>query len=122
MGLVAGVLQILKQQQFSNIVLVGTVAIALLPLISRLWQDFRAGSYGVNILAVIAIAAAFMAQEYWAMLAIILVTLGSEILNDSAITVSQRPLQGLLTPTPADAHIQHKNKVVDVAVHQVSAH
>jgi len=64
----------------------------------------RAGTFGVDVLAVTAIAAAVAVGEYWASLVIVLMLTGGEALEDYAANRAKRDLSALLSLAPQVGH------------------
>ncbi len=92
---------------------------ALLPLVWGMWQDFRNGTYGIDILAATAITTAIIMQEFWAAIVIVLMLTGGEALEDYAERRARRELDALTKNAPTKAHVLRGRKVVDVAVADV---
>ncbi|MCC3275288.1 cadmium-translocating P-type ATPase [Arthrobacter sp. zg-Y20] len=67
-------------------------------------RDIRAGRYGLDILAVIAILSTVVVGEYLAALIIVLMLTGGEALEDYAAGRARRELDALLTRAPQQAH------------------
>lgn len=93
----------------------------LIPLLWRMVQDIRYGTYGVDILAATAIVTAIIMQEYWAAAVIVLMLTGGEALEDYAEHRADRELEALLARAPAIAHVLRGRKIVDVKAHEVLA-
>src|SRR5690349_17199437 len=58
--------------------------ISVQPLVGGMWQDFRHGQYGLDILALTAIISAVWLKEYWAAVIVVLMLTGGESLEDYA--------------------------------------
>lgn len=67
--------------------------------------DLRAGTYGVDLLAMLAIIVAVSVGEHWAALVVCLMLSGGEALEDYAHGRARRELTALLTRVPQVAHL-----------------
>jgi heavy metal translocating P-type ATPase len=88
--------------------------IAVIPLVMGMWEDFRSGAYGLDILALTAIIASVLLHQYWAAVIVVLMLTGGESLEDYAEHRARSELDALLTRAPQIAHIIRGTKVVDV--------
>ena len=79
-------------------------------------QTLREGRYGVDILAITAIAATAAVGQYWASLMIIVMLTGGETLEDYAAHRARRELKALLDRAPQIAHLIKDDKTSDVKV------
>lgn len=79
-------------------------------------KTLRSGKYGVDILAITAIVATLLVNEYWASLMILIMLTGGESLEDYAQKKAGQELQSLLDNTPRTAHKLQGNQQLDVAV------
>jgi heavy metal translocating P-type ATPase len=98
-----------------------TAGAELMPLLWRMIQDLRYGTYGIDVLAATAIVTAIIMQEYWAAAVIVLMLTGGEALEDYAEHRADRELKALLERAPATAHVLRGRKIVDVKAHEVQA-
>lgn len=100
---------------------IGTVAVlATLPILKGIWDDVRAGTYGVDILAVTAILVAVAMQEYWAAIIVVLMLTGGEALEDYAEHRAKRELDALLDHAPQKARVIKKHgRTIEVPVQTV---
>lgn len=100
------------------------VFVALLQL-REMIDDVRSGSWGIDVLAIIAIGATVVVGEYWAALIIVLMLSGGEALEDYAERRAKRELTSLLSNAPRTAHRltggvdAADSGIVDVAVDSV---
>lgn len=76
--------------------------------------------YGIDILAVTAIIATVLVQEYWASVIIVLMFTGGEALEDFAERRAKRELTSLLERSPLIAHRQDAYRTVDVPISEVA--
>jgi heavy metal translocating P-type ATPase len=91
------------------------------PLVWDMWQDIRAGRYGIDILAATAIVAAVVLGQYWAALVVVLMLTGGESLEDFAEHRARSELDALLERAPQMAHAIRKRKTVDVKASELRA-
>ncbi len=100
--------------------LLGLVAItALFPLLWSLWQDFRSGKYGLDILAGTAIVTALILGQFWVAIVVVLMLAGSEVLEDFARLRANSELDTLLSHAPKQTHRLHKGKLSNVSVDEL---
>lgn len=120
-GLIALALDLLDYDQAAHIILISLCVFALIPLLHKMWQDVRHGTYGVDILAATAIVTALVMQEYWAALVIALMLTGGEALEDYAENRAKKELDALLDRKPQQAHlVKSRGKLVDIAVSKIT--
>lgn len=93
--------------------------VEVLPLLWGMWQDFRSGSYGLDILAATAIVASVLLGQYWAAIVVVLMLTGGESLEDYAEHRAKSELDALLKHAPQIAHLISKGKTVDVKVSEL---
>lgn len=98
----------------------GTVALLLcLPLMAGMWDDFRNGSYGLDVLALTAIVVSVLLHQQWAAIVIVIMLTGGEMLEDYAERRAHRELSALLERAPKLAHVLRGRKVVDVSASEI---
>jgi heavy metal translocating P-type ATPase len=86
----------------------------------RMVRDLRAGHWGVDVLAVAAIAATVLVGEYVAALVVVLMLTGGQALEDDASHRARAELRALLERVPAAAHrLGPDDEPVDVPVADV---
>jgi len=95
--------------------------IAVIPLVMGMWEDFRSGAYGLDILALTAIIASVLLHQYWAAIIVVLMLTGGESLEDYAEHRARSELDALLTRAPQIAHIIRGTKITDVKAVDVNA-
>ncbi|MDB5181348.1 MAG: zosA [Candidatus Saccharibacteria bacterium] len=100
-------------------VLAITALFVAVPLMRGMWEDFRGGAYGIDILALTAIVTSVILKEYWAAIVVVLMLTGGEALEDYAEHRSKAELDALLTRAPQIAHVIRGKKVLDVPVTQI---
>jgi len=117
--LVAGILELLGQTTAAYIVLGTSALLNTVPLVWGMIQDIRAGTYGVDILAVTAILSSILFKEYWAGIIIVFMLTGGAALEDYAERRAQAELTALLDRAPQMAHVIRGRKELDIPVGQV---
>jgi heavy metal translocating P-type ATPase len=95
--------------------------IAVIPLVMGMWEDFRNGAYGLDILALTAIIASVLLHQYWAAIIVVLMLTGGESLEDYAEHRARSELDALLTRAPQIAHVIRGGKTIDVKAVEVNA-
>lgn len=119
-ALTAGVLEISGVTTAGHWVLAIASLTALIPLAAGMWQDFRHGQWGLDILALVAILSAVLLHQYWAAILVVIMLTGGESLEDYAEHRAQSELRSLLSHAPHTAHlIKAGGKINDVAVSYV---
>jgi heavy metal translocating P-type ATPase len=118
---VAGSLYLGGLHTAANWVLGTASAIAALMLAAGMWDDFRNGQYGLDILALTAIVTSVLLHEYWAAILVVIMLTGGESLEDYAEHRARAELDALLIRAPQTAHVMRGSKVVDVKVTEVNA-
>ena len=83
-GLVGGALEITGQATSARWVISAFAIIVALMQVRGMVDDLRAGSYGIDLLAVTAIGSTVVVGEYWAALVVCLMLSGGEALEDYA--------------------------------------
>lgn len=111
----------LLSEATANLMLALICGLILLPLLWRMIQDLRDGTYGVDILAATAIITAIVLKEYWAAMVIVLMLTGGEALENYAERRADKELDALLHHAPSKAHLLRGGKVIDVKASAVQA-
>ncbi|MEO8065810.1 MAG: heavy metal translocating P-type ATPase [Candidatus Doudnabacteria bacterium] len=117
--LLAGYLYLTGSAAFAVDLLKWFLLLGLLPLVIRIIRDLLNGSFGIDIIAIVAIAGAWLLAEYWAGLVILLMLSSGEALEDYARGRARAALDALLALAPRIAHIKKNNEVIDVPVEQI---
>ena len=120
-GVVSLVLELSGQHQAAHIILSIVSIIEVLPLVWDMWQDIRAGRYGIDVLAATAIVASVLLGQYWAALVVVIMLTGGQSLEDYAEHRAKYELSALLERAPHSAHVIRKGKLVDVKASEVHA-
>ena len=84
-------------------------------------KDLIGGKYGIDILAITAIATTLIVGEYWATIIIVLMLTGGEALEDYAAERAKRELTALLERAPTTAHkVAKDGTVTDTPIDHVA--
>lgn len=118
--LIALPLELTGYHTAARVILGASALLNAVPLVWRMIQDIRAGTYGVDILAATAIITSVLMKEYWAGMVIVLMLTGGEALEDYAEKRAKTELTALLERAPTKAHLIRGRKTVDVPVSQVN--
>lgn len=120
LALLAGLVLQLAGQPTAAHWLLGSVAILeVLPLVWQMWQDVRAGTYGIDILAATAIITSVILGQYWAGMVVVVMLTGGAALEHFAGHRARGELDALLARAPQQAHVLRKGKTLDVAVSEL---
>ncbi|QDB79654.1 cadmium-translocating P-type ATPase [Georgenia wutianyii] len=118
---VGGVLEGAGQQTAARWVISAFAVVVALLQARGMVRDLRAGSYGVDLLAVTAIGSTVAVGEYWAALVVCLMLSGGEALEDYAARRARRELTGLLENAPHTAHrLDDAGGLTDLPVDEVA--
>lgn len=102
-----------------GLVTVVGIVIALTMFIGMI-KALKAGKYGVDLLAILAVVATLAVSEYWAALVILVMLTGGDALEDYAAKKANTELKALLDHSPRLAHlVTPKGTTVDVKVQDV---
>jgi len=119
-GIAAGGLAVSGLAEPANWVL-GALAVSVAAIqLWRMFRDLRGGHWGLDILAVSAIAATVVLGEFWAAYVVTLMILGGRALEDYASSQARRQLTALMARAPREAHRMNTEEVVDIAVGDVT--
>ncbi len=113
-------LEFAAQDLAKNIVLAFAAGVVSIPIIIDMVRTLRSGHFGVDVLAITAIATAVILQEYWAAMIIVLMLTGGEALEDYAERRAKKELSTLLSNRPKIAHLQRAGKTTDIKASEVS--
>lgn len=120
-GLVAAALALAGQPTAAQWIVSG---FALFVAALQAWEMIRelaSGSWGIDVLAIMAIVATVVVGEYWASLVIVLMLTGGEALEDYAAGRARRELSALLSRIPERAHRMSGEAVEDVPATEIAA-
>lgn len=88
-------------------------------LLMEIFEDWKSGRYGVDILAVIAIVSTILINNYWAEWMILVMSTGGETLEDYATGQASKELRSLLNNTPRIANKLINGKITEVNVDEL---
>lgn len=114
-----GVLELFRLHTPAHSILAVISLIIALPLIKDMYDDYNAGAYGIDVLALTAIITSVILRQYWAAIVIVLMLTGGKALEDFAEHRSKTELTALLKHAPQVAHILRGKKIVDAAASAV---
>ena len=101
-------------------ILLYMLCIGALPLWYELIQEMRKGSFGVDIIAGVAIIATGLTGQYLAGCVVLLMLSGGQILELFAMNRAKKELESLLNRTPEYVHIQKDGAIVDIRIEDVT--
>ncbi len=110
---------VLKLPDYAQWLITGAGTLISLVLLIDMIAVLRKGSFGVDILAISAIAATLLVENYWAALIILLMLTGGDALEDFAQKKARKDLKSLLDLTPRIAHKKIDQDLVSVPVEQI---
>ena len=85
----------------------------------EIFEDWKSGRYGVDILAVIAIVSTILINNYWAEWMILVMSTGGETLEDYATGQASKELRSLLNNTPRIANKLVNGQITEVKVNEL---
>ena len=108
---------ILKLQMNPQAIIIDILGIWIsVLLLMEIFNDWKSGRYGVDILAVIAIISTILINNYWAEWKILVMSTGGETLEDYATGQASKELRSLLDNTPRIANKLVNGKISEVNV------
>lgn len=119
MAVIGVLLQLLSLPTAAHWILGIAAIIACFPLLANMWRAFSAGSYGIELLALVSIVTAVALRQFWAAIIVVLLLTLSEVVESF---VSQRvkvEVDALLKHMPHEAHLLRGGKVQAVAAAKV---
>ena len=119
-ALIGGALEVAGQPTAARWAISAFALVIALMQARGMVDDLRAGTYGIDLLAVTAIGSTVAVGEYWAALVVCLMLSGGEALEDYAGSRAKRELTGLLENAPSTAHrLGPDGQLTDVPVEDV---
>jgi heavy metal translocating P-type ATPase len=119
-GLAAGVVAaVAGADAAADILWAATAAVVLVPLVVSVGSSLRHGDVGVDVIALIAIAAALALGEYLPAAVVALMLSGGNALEQAANRRSRRELTALLARAPRTARVRRGDHLVEVPVAEV---
>lgn len=116
----SGVLFFLGYKDNISLILKYTLIIGSLPLWYGLIRDMFRGSFGVDIIAGVALIGTFFIKEYFAGVIVLLMLSGGQLLEVYAMRRARRELSTLLSKTPEYAHVKHNDIISDIPIESVT--
>ena len=111
---------ILKLQMNPQAIIIDILGIWIsVLLLMEIFEDWKSGSYGVDILAVIAIVSTILINNYWAEWMILVMSTGGETLEDYATGQASKELRSLLNNTPRIANKLVNGQITAVKVDEL---
>ncbi|MDN5627056.1 MAG: cadmium-translocating P-type ATPase [Weeksellaceae bacterium] len=110
---------ILKEPYYAKILITVTGIIMSVILLKGMIDVLRSGNFGVDILAISAIAATLAVGNYWAALIILIMITGGDSLEDYAQKKARKDLKSLLDNTPRIAHKKIGDDLTDISVDDI---
>ncbi|MEI7632554.1 MAG: heavy metal translocating P-type ATPase [bacterium] len=110
------ILDVANQDKYAHIILAIVALISTLPLLKGMWDTFRDGQYGLDVLAITAIVSAVLFKEYWTAIIIVFMLTGGESLEDYAEERAKVELTSLLDNEPKIAHVIKGKTEEDVLI------
>lgn len=104
----------------AHVVLAFAAGVISIPIVIDMVRTLRSGHFGVDVLAITAIATSVILQEYWAAMIIVLMLTGGEALEDYAEKRAKKELSSLLNNRPKKAHLLKGGKTVDIKASEVN--
>ncbi len=89
------------------------------PMLWSVWQDFRTGTHGIDILAAIAIITAVILNQPWTAIVLVILKTGSKSIENYVTHRAKRELYELQEHAPSTAHLIRKGKITDVSAKEL---
>lgn len=99
---------------FQALLIIGGIPITI-EIAKALWK----GHFGADVIALLAIATAFIMGQYLAGMVIVLMLSGGRALEDFALSRAKKELTSLISNAPQQAHRKEKNTLQSIPVDQV---
>ena len=115
-----GALHLSGLPQAGDAVWAGLVVAMLVPLAWSVARDLRRGRFGVDVIALIAMAGALALGEYLAGAVVALMLAGGNALETAASHRARRELARLLALAPTIAHVRRDGAIEEVAVDAIA--
>lgn len=114
-GLIAALIfYFVRENKNASDILLITLIVGTLPLAYRMFRALLKGRFGIDIIAILAIAAAFFLKEYLAGTVILLMLSGGEALEDYALRRARKELASLISNAPSVAHVKQAQGIKDI--------
>lgn len=96
-----------------------TLIIGSLPLWYTLVRDMLRGSFGVDLIAGVALVGTFLIGQYLAGVVVLLMLSGGQVLEVYAMSRARKELRTLLSRTPEYAHVRKGDTLVDFPITEI---
>lgn len=110
---VGGASALLGATTVSSVVLAATASLIAVVQLARMIRRIRSGSWGLDVLAIVAITSTVILGDVWAAAIVALMLTGGQALEDFASTRARRELTALLATAPSFAHRLRDDGTVD---------
>lgn len=104
----------------AQIVITVTGTLIALSMLKEMIKTLRSGSYGVDLLAITAVAATLAVGQYWAAMIVLIMLVGGDSLEDYASKKAHTELKALLDNSPQTAHKVVADKLIDIKVDEAN--
>lgn len=93
-----------------------TLIVGSIPVWYGLLRDLSRGSFGVDIIAGVALIGTFIIGQYLAGVVVLLMLSGGQLFEEYAMNRAKRELSALLSRTPTFAHVRKGNTLEDIPI------
>ncbi len=104
----------------AQIIITITGTLIALSMLKEMIKTLRSGSYGVDLLAITAVAATLAVGQYWAAMIVLIMLVGGDSLEDYASKKAHTELKALLDNSPQTAHKVVADKLIDIKVDEAN--
>lgn len=104
----------------AQIIITVTGTLITLSMLKEMIKTLRSGSYGVDLLAITAVAATLAVGQYWAAMIVLIMLVGGDSLEDYASKKAHTELKALLDNSPQTAHKVVADKLIDIKVDEAN--
>ncbi len=104
----------------AQIIITVTGTLIALSMLKEMIKTLRSGSYGVDLLAITAVAATLAVGQYWAAMIVLIMLGGGDSLEDYASKKAHTELKALLDNSPQTAHKVVADKLIDIKVDEAN--
>ncbi len=104
----------------AQIIITITGTLIALSMLKEMIKTLRSGSYGVDLLAITAVAATLAVGQYWAAMIVLIMLVGGDSLEDYASKKAHTELKALLDNSPQIAHKVVADKLIDIKVDEAN--
>ena len=104
----------------AQVIITVTGTLIALSMLKEMIKTLRSGSYGVDLLAITAVAATLAVGQYWAAMIVLIMLVGGDSLEDYASKKAHTELKALLDNSPQTAHKVVADKLIDIKVDEAN--